>query len=371
MSRHPLRSAAAACFALLLAVLGGIPSAAAASPPAAPELPSPTGKQLIGTKSLHLVDTGRTDPWKPEAGHRQLMASLWYPALRSSARPAPYASAALSTAIFGTDALAAIRTHATVNAPAAPGARPLVVLSPGFGMSRLTLTTLAEELAGRGYVVAALDHTYETPVEFPGGRIEPCLICERPDFGRVVPNRVKDIGFLLDRLTRPGTGVRVDATRIAVAGHSIGGASAVELLGTDSRVDAAVNLDGDFFTAPPARALKRPVLLFGAQRTRDSVPNANWNERRRHFSGWQRWLDVPTGGHMTFTDVPWIGSRFDLGDRIPADQRDMAFGTLPGDRATPVVRAYVAAFMDRHLRGRPSPLLDRPSAAYPEVRFVK
>jgi hypothetical protein len=34
-----------------------------------------------------------------------------------------------------------------------------------------------------------------------------------------------------------------------------------------------------------------------------------------------------------------------------------------------VPRAYVRAFFDQHLRGKPQDLLDQPSPRYPEVTF--
>ncbi|MFC4514255.1 alpha/beta hydrolase family protein [Streptomyces ehimensis] len=350
-----------------------IPSAAVAAPrpaTASPaEVPAPATRAPIGTKSLHLVDASRPDPWKPSAGHRELMVTLWYPALPSAGPKAPYVSKELAKKFLGSEDAAGVRTHATLNAPVAPKARPLVVLSPGFGMSRLTLTALGEDLASRGYAVAAVDHTYEAPVEFPGGRMEDCLLCAKPDAGSIIPNRAKDISFVLDRLTAPGSGLRVDRDRIGVAGHSIGGASAVEAARTDRRVKAAVNMDGNFF-AEPSKDLNRPVLLLGAQRAGDKENRKDWEQTWRHLTGWKRWLDVGQGGHLTFTDGPWLVERFGLPSTVDPKDAPVAFGTLKADRATALTRAYVSAFFDRHLRGVPRPLLERPSAAYPEVAFV-
>ncbi|GAA2639804.1 hypothetical protein [Paractinoplanes durhamensis] len=39
----------------------------------------------------------------------------------------------------------------------------------------------------------------------------------------------------------------------------------------------------------------------------------------------------------------------------------------PGARCAEITRAYVAAFLDRTLRHRPAPLMNGPSAAYPDV----
>ncbi|WP_449474816.1 alpha/beta hydrolase family protein [Streptomyces abikoensis] len=343
---------------------------------AADRIPAPTGREPVGTKTLHLTDTSRPDPWKPAAGKRELMVTLWYPARHQGDRNAPYMSKQLSKAWLGKEDLGGVRTNSTAGARPTGKPRPLVVLSPGFGMSRASLTGLGEDLASRGYAVAALDHTYEAPVEFPGGRIETCEICKTRDFPAVVANRSKDIRFLLDQLTGPRGPLAVDARRIAVAGHSIGGASAVRALHDDPRVDAAVNLDGNF---PPESAGKvnKPVLLMGAQRAEvndpgsDQDPRTNWDRTWKQFTGWKRWLDVPQGGHMTFTDAPWLVDRFGLPEGTPPDAVKRGYGTLHGPRSTALTRAYVGAFLDRHLRGTPSLLLDRPSPAYPEVTFLK
>ncbi|MGK5729015.1 alpha/beta hydrolase family protein [Streptomyces sp. URMC 124] len=361
--------------ALLTALAVPQAAAAAAAPASEPSasgtpvrVPAPTGKQPVGTKTLHLTDASRPDPWKPAAGKRQLMVTLWYPARHQGDRNTPFVSKELSKLVIGKEDLAGIRTNSTLNAAPARAPRPLVVLSPGFGMSRLTLTGLGEDLASRGYAVAAVDHTYEAPVEFPGGRIETCETCEKPDMAAVVRNRAKDFSFVLGRLTAPGSPLAVDRDRIAVVGHSIGGASAVETLRVDKRVDAAVNLDGDFPGSLPAGGPNKPVLLLGAQRAGHME---NWDKSWQRLTGWKRWLDVPEGGHLTFTDAPWIADRFGLRDQLPPDQVAGAYGTLHGTRSTALTRAYVSAFVDRHLRGTPSPLFDRPSPAYPEVAFMK
>ncbi|OPC78262.1 hypothetical protein B4N89_39485 [Embleya scabrispora] len=361
--------------ALLSAIVATVASPVAALPargrPPRVEVPEPTGSSAVGTKSLWLVDRSRSDPWNPAVSARELMVSVWYPTAGASRARAPYMSAALSRVVFGSDALAGVRTRAFLDAPPRRRSAPLVVVSPGFGGSRTSLTASAEELASHGYVVAVVDHTYEAPVEFPDGRLEPCRICVGiPDDARVVRTRAADIGFVIDRLTAPDAGLSVDARRIGVFGHSMGGAAAVEALRTDRRIDAAVDLDGNFWTEPPAAGIDRPVLLLGAQRVRTGTPDANWQGMWDRLTGPRRWLDVPAGGHYTFCDMPWIVDRFGIRDGVPPDEAAWQYGTLGGDRATAITRAYVRAFLDRHLRGRPGNLLDRPSRAYPEIRFV-
>ncbi|MBC2874012.1 MULTISPECIES: alpha/beta hydrolase family protein [Streptomyces] len=397
--QHPARngrgrtSAVAAAALLGALAVSQIPVVAAAAPAAtgaqavrtaraggaAPEVPAPTVRQAIGERTLRLVDEARTDPWKPSAGKRELMVSVWYPAARSArGSTAPYVSPALSEALYGNAKLSTVRTHAVVDAePAAGGARPLVVLSPGFGQSRASLTSVAEELASRGYVVAGVDHTYEAAVEFPGGRIEQCAVCgsEQRDNAAVVRNRAKDLRFVLDRLTAGSPavpGLRIDRARIGVAGHSIGGAGAVEAAGQDARVAAAADMDGDFFTEPPAGGVKKPVLLLGAARAGDlGGPMDTWSPAWKGMTGWKRWLDVGKGGHMTFTDMHWLADQVGLPEGVPPEDAAGAFGTLPSDRANALTRAYLVAFFDKQLRNAPGKLLDGPSAEFPEVAFLK
>ena len=151
-----------------------------------PCLPEPTGPYPVGTASLHLTDTSRADPWAAGVTARELMVSLWYPALPSDGRRAQYMTPAeselqlASRASPGCGRTRSARpgTNAAVNAT--PGgthrSHPLVVLSPGFTNSRSALTALAEDLASHGYVVAGIDHTYErSRTAFPDGRVTTCL----------------------------------------------------------------------------------------------------------------------------------------------------------------------------------------------------
>ena len=85
------------------------------------------------------------------------------------------------------DALSTVRTNAVSDAPPAGRSRslPFVVLSPGFIHPRSVLTALAEDLASHGYVVAGIDHTYESfATAFPDGRVTTCLAREAPRRGR-------------------------------------------------------------------------------------------------------------------------------------------------------------------------------------------
>ncbi|GAA2652319.1 hypothetical protein GCM10010412_019270 [Nonomuraea recticatena] len=329
---------------------------------AKPSLPEPTGTKKVGTTSLHLVDTERRDPWNQEAAARELMVSLWYPAASSGGKRVTYLTKEESAAVLKDfdvppESLTATRVHARVTAPPSRARLPLVLMSPGFSFPRATLTSLAEDLASRGYLVAAVEHTYESvATTFPDGRTTTCLACVRGQDGeKVAQGRVADLRFVLDQLLRRGL---VDRSRIAVVGHSMGGNSAAHAMLADPRVKAGANLDGTF--QPVVPKLDKPFLMVGSPRHVPDGGDTTWPRSWANMTGWKRWITVAGADHSSFVDYAVL--RPQLG--LPAPELD-------GARALRITRAYLAAFLDTHLRGRDEPLLDGPSKAYPEVRFWK
>ena len=357
-----------------------------------PYLPEPTGPYPAGTASVWLTDTSRPDPWVSGVNARELMVSLWYPAVPSDGRRARYMTPAeselqlTSRGITGIpqDTLSTVETNAVSDAR--PAGRqhslPLVVLSPGFTNSRSTLTALAEDLASHGYVVAGIDHTYEShATAFPDGRVTTCLAREAPrrDGKEVAAGRAADVCFVLDELTGthpawPGAGL-IDPSRMAMAGHSAGGAAAIAAMLTDSRIRAGIDMDGSTAAPIPDEGLARPFLFLGKQSSytpgsggavttlrdwkllRGAV--TTWERDWELLTGWKRWLVVAGAVHASFTDLALL-----------ADQTGIDIGAgLSGARSLDITRAYVRAFFDQHLRGRPQALLDQPSPRYPEVMF--
>jgi len=265
------------------------------------------------------------------------------------------------------DALSRTRTNAVQDAEPAGERLPLVVLSPGFTKPMSTLTSLAEDLAARGYVVAGVDHPYESyATTLPGGRVAECPACDSdtdPGFGTgVVQGRAADVSYVLDQLPSAWAGYeRVDRSRIAMAGHSIGGASAIAAMVKDPRVRAGIDMDGTTYARIPKGGLSRPFLFLGSPPHVPGGRDASWERDWKLLTGWKRWIVLSGADHASFTDTPLLAGA--LGIKNPA-------GVMTGARAAELTRAYVAAFLDRHLKGCPQPLLDGPSPRYPDVVFV-
>ncbi|MGJ6962121.1 lipase [Streptosporangium sp. G11] len=361
-------------------------------------LPKPTGPHQIGTVSLHLVDRSRPDPWVPAISSRELMVQLWYPARKAAAYPrAPWLPPKIAEAVLAGVPAGTVRlpvTHGRAGAPVyrGRGPWPVVLFSHGFAADRASSTALVEDLASHGYVVATIDHTYDAgAVEFPDGQVKihaassPPPNFDKPDdpvATKAVAARLADTRFVVDRLTALNRGHVVDAerrpvpkglrgaldlSRVGMFGHSLGGATAAATMHADSRVKAGVNLDGSMFGPVLREGLDRPFLQVGSSghgRSDDPSWAALWARLR----GWRLELRLDGTGHTSFTDLQVLLRQHSLG--LPPDQVTGMIGEIDGPRSVLIQRVYVRAFFDRHLLGRPSPLLAKPSKRWPEMRFA-
>lgn len=376
-------------------------------------LPEPTGPFLIGTATLHLVDSTRPDPWV-DSRRRELMVSFWYPTKSvENHRPAMYMPARTAEHFqkanlepLGIDPVqldvAGVRTHAWLDAPvdASRGKLPVILYSPGGGQSRLLGTVLVEELASQGYVVVTVDHTYDcAAVEFPGGRLElAALPTGEGVLEKSIKVRVDDMLFILDQLEANFARQKLDAqplpdmlagaldlTKIGMLGFSAGGFTTAQLMHKDPRVDVGVNLDGSLgyhiakgiFGDAAREGVDRPLMfigagLSGAERLPHNHRNApDWKSLWSQSTGWKRDFYIPEGEHFSFSDHQVILPQLDEKIGLPAWLRKGMIGTADPNSIVASTRAYLAAFFHEHLRGQPQALLNGPSPSHPYIDFVE
>jgi hypothetical protein len=373
-------------------------------------LPVPTGSYPVGRMACHWRDASRNEESTAlsQGGRRELVGWIWYPAAQGSdAQPATYLPA-------GWEALGQFwgfqpddaRGHAYLDAPIAADhdRYPVLLFSPA-GFPPLSLAAILEEVASHGYVVVGINHTSESTITvFPDGRVVPMDAARmQPVFGpysgppeetmrgraAIADDKAADVRFVVDQLAAmdAGTGPlagRLDLDRIAAFGHSLGGNAALEYARLDSRCKAAVNLDGGIWNEVGKVGLDRPVLQILADHVEMVLPceeavrmgiypTVAWCEveQRQAVGGWQRVYErsqpsyavlIRGSGHISFLDVPFL----------PIQPGSLLAGGLAGvtidrRRAWRIICDYLLAFFGRHLDGAATPLLDGPSAAYPEV----
>jgi predicted dienelactone hydrolase len=171
----------------------------------------------VGVVLRTFMDESRKN-WRG-TGSRPLATIIWYPAAAGARIKEPdYGAPPELMKYFVSYPLAegaAISHHSPKY--------PLVVLSHGSGSAALELAWLGYYLASRGYIVAGVNHHGDTGAE-PGGPV--------PQGFGTPWERAKDLSVLIDKMLGDSLfGPRIDANRIAAAGHSAGGATVIELAG--------------------------------------------------------------------------------------------------------------------------------------------
>ncbi|MDF5727235.1 MAG: alpha/beta hydrolase [Rhizonema sp. PD38] len=117
---------------------------------------------------------------------------------------------------------------------------PLVVISHGFGANRKFLRSLALHLASRGITVAAIEHPGSNDIAVSRSSDKGSLsqLLKATEF----IDRPKDISFLLDELARLNTQPgqlqgKLNTENVTVIGHSLGGYTALALVGGELNLD--------------------------------------------------------------------------------------------------------------------------------------
>jgi hypothetical protein len=356
--------------------------------------PQLSGPFPVGTFDAHLVDSTRSDPFRPEK-NRELMVTVSYPAQRRG-RPAPWLSPGLAAVVdpiisspaylgipAGTVDWSGTRRQARVDAPAVPGRWPVVLFSPGLQTPREFYAGTADDLASRGYVVVTVSHTHETvAVEFPGNRVERGLVqdAEQATMKKAIDARVADMRFVLGKV--PSLHRWADTSRVGIAGHSYGGYTAGETMVHDRRFDAGINIDGamehtgEGGTYAPGevvtKGLDRPFLLFGGDLGErelshvDTSLTRTWADFWPNQRGWKRDVHLDNGAHLGFSDMQWAVPQI---SQIAPERRAGLIGTIDPRDALKAQHDHVAAYFDLHLKHRGTTLFDRPR--HPGIRLVE
>ena len=303
---------------------------AAVQTAAIPQLPTPSGPLPIGTEIGTMTDTSRTsNPDSTGGTRRMLRFQIWYPAQSTAGPPAPYLPDSGLAAAMDSDqymnvpaariaAWRKLTTHARLSVPVRAGRFPLIVFAPGFGMSRVSYTELAEDLASHGYLVVTVDPPGSGFVVLPGrGLVSIVRYSGGPDAHAVEVSA--DIRFLAAAASSgagPFARLRghIDAQRIAAVGHSLGGAAALNDCRETQPFVACVDLDGAPFGPVADGGIRRPYLVLLNEPGGDVHPSDSmrverdneWKRVKGGSSGAGRVVKILGVSHFSFSDMPYI-----------------------------------------------------------------
>ena len=278
---------------------------------AVPNLPVPDGPFSIGRTRLQMENE---------------MVLLWYPAARALT-PGGYVSQQVSAEIQASDGYyeqsaetirfwAQIKTHASDDAPIANGRFPLIIFLPGAGVFAFNYTSLAEQFASRGYLVAIID--YFSPHAPRRSYANDDFAATENDMAHVA------VGIIHSLRATQKWGQHLDPGRLYIAGHSIGGAAAISAARLEPNIRASVDMDG----APFGQSLEgavRPVLVLQSKPLYSDADFAKRGRSREQFEKtgaefrrtWTEFtaksgtnpvyvLSVLGTGHFSFSDAPFV-----------------------------------------------------------------
>ena len=375
-----------------LCLLGLAGAVQAAGPPSrfgvdAPELAQP-GPFTVGVRTMRLVQPNQplvpaataTGPVRYE--DRVLQVDIWYPCEPRPAGVSPVLyEASLPSEPTAPPAHFTIPGIAFRDAPALPGPYPLVIVSHGYSNATVALSWLTENLASKGYLVAAIRHE-DPPITDPD-QIE-----------SVVLRRPLDIAFVAAQLQGPlAAQLHLDASRTALVGYSMGGYGVLTAGG------AGLDPQGGATEVP--RHLMMPYVRGGAAEGQVHVHHVRavvamapagaashaWDEQGFRAlrapllliaGDHDRTIDYQTGARAIFDQavnaprylLTFRNAGHAIGlDPVPDAMRgrlwDLDWFEDPvwrKDRITAINAHFITAFLDRYLKG------DESRAAYLDVR---
>jgi dienelactone hydrolase len=314
---------------------------------------------------------------------RALTVEVWYPATIPAGKEEAvvYESAMPGTPSPDTPAKFSIHGKALRDAPAAtgPGAPfPLVIVSHGYPGSRTFLTWLTENLASKGYVVAAIDHTDS-------------VFGAQRGFASTLLNRAADQIFTIDALTArsrdDGNFLHglVNPDRIAIVGYSMGGYGALATAGAGySRAGGSARaIGGGYFDSwladdPRFETHRRPAVKalvaiapWGAQPPQNNwdaaglagirIPSLFIDGDRDDVSGYEQGVRKAFEGAVNSERylLVYENARHNVGGNPPPPEALGKFATQAffdepvwrKDRIGAINQHFITAFLDLYLKG--------------------
>lgn len=382
-------------------------------------LPRPSGPYPVGVRTFELSDKSRRGLLGAAPGApRRLLVRVWYPAasVTSLTEARPYftkiEAQTLARAMGMTVGfppllihLRHVKTNSYEDAPLReqPERFPVIFYSHGYTLYLSQNTVLMEDLASHGYVVFAVQHSYDSaPTPFADGSVaplDPGLAADaahpqsaadrEATSGHTIDARllgaldagseavrhqdriafrspltwVADRIFVHDQLQRaevPPAIVSIaaasDLDHVGEMGMSFGGATAAAVCMVDKRCVAAANLDGrDAANLALDRQIPVPLLMLHSDMRAFTAKVDGVSSRNLRSFNELSYEPFATAGQRTdIVRVSMLGARHlglsDLPLFVRWPLRNRLFGSAPTDALLGIQTSFVRGFFDRYLR---------------------
>jgi len=360
-----------------------------------------TGQHLIGTKRMVWIDSTRTNWFLDGYGpYRQLMAQIWYPAdasaLLSSVKKSKYIDnkKALTYTIelqgykipeILTNQIGSIKCNSWEDAsPVSNKKFPILIFSHGHGGLRTQNTNQVEELVSHGYIVIAVDHTYDAGfVEFPDGNIAYSLtskpegerLNETPEtFYTRFGYRVDDIDFVINKIDSfddydLNISAIMDKNNIGIFGHSFGCLTSVYATYFNDRIKSCFGLDGWFEPLHDSLVFKninKPIMHLGQNNKGDEqfwndINFVKMNNFIKSNSDLSVMVDIPGSHHYDYTDFTYFS--------YIAKKLNFS-GTVSTKKMAKIMNVTLLDFFNYTLKDDKKINLDNYKKEFPEIDII-
>lgn len=347
------------------------------------ELPAVTGSYGVGTVVLPMVDPGRPGIYVDGSSskHREFMTQIWYPANKGVDGPkstytdeatAEYWLKAINTPGVDKNIRFKIKTHAVVGAQVVAGHErfPVVIFSPGLGMSYFLYQSILEDVASHGYIVVGVNSPNSALTSFPDGHIRVAWVAsdsedeveEKSKYNQEVADdltfAVKHLQELDSNSKLPFAG-RVDFKRVGCFGHSFGGAASIQTGIQTPQVAAAIDFDGSTWGEDYKRPISKPMMIVGPSRG-DKTLEVLWENLPK--SSYK--ITVNDSAHLSFSDYILITRALGIYQPDPNDNPN----PMDATRAIQITRDLVRTFFDTTLKQANPIQINRIGTKYREVK---
>ncbi|QYA26153.1 hypothetical protein G3I01_11725 [Gramella sp. MT6] len=385
-SKKALRVLKGMGFTLLLALAIALPSIFPVF-----KLPELQGEYQVGTRDM-LFNIDRDEVITEDASdRRKLMAKIWYPSKETNDQKDLYIDEGgrhgfaqkygLPDAAF--NYLDKIETKVYRETRVADEEFPVLIFSHGYNSKANGYYALLTEIASHGYIIIALNHTYEsTGSSFPDGSevyfdYEYARKIESGTWEKLAPVReafqqnikfekrhpvvkkglesyfvreiverwsqdISDVVSELEDLNASGfLKGKLDLDNIGVFGHSRGGGAAGNALLVDERIKAGANIDGVQWGRIVNTSFNDPFLYISADWPEDKEDlnsHAYINKSKDIFYE----ARVLNTLHSNFMDIPLM---------IPINAISKA-GSIDPYLGLEITNDLVVAFFDKHLKNQ-------------------
>ena len=358
-----------------------------------------TGGYSIGTQRFFFVDSSRTNWYLDgyDKEYRKIMSQVWYPAIiNSSSKKSKYIDnrEALTETIklqgydvpsFLSSQVGSISCNSWEDAtPVSNTIFPIIIFSHGHGGLRTQNTNQVEELVSHGYIVIAIDHTFDAGfIQFPDGEIAYSLtarpndqpLIETPEqFYTRFSYRVDDVNFILnqidvfDRYDNEIFSI-MDKDNIGIFGHSFGGMTAFYSGYHNPKIKSCFALDGWFKPMPDTlitKNINKPIFHLG-QNNKGEIKY--WHELNYeklesimdNNSSFSVIIDIPGSYHFDYTDFTYFTYL----------TKKMNFsGSVSTETMAKIMNTTLLNFFDYSLKGEPHYNLSQYELLFPEVNIM-